>query len=509
MQQSYRPLTPENRGTAGKTGRRRRKSGGPLLILLALLVAATAALLGIREMKARWLHAEIEPFEKVFAPNISVDGLSISGLTPQEAFDLLYENAVERLNSWSLALTYGGHSYITLTYQLLGMQVPVEQFKSFLNEAWALTHTGDVLQRKQALDRRDQEPYVASSAESALDVQQLDTILRSIAQNIHLTAVDATLLQFVPDAREPFVFQDERYGLSLDVERARSEILSLAAMASGGMYELVPDIVPPQLTRAQLEKNVSLLSTVSTPIDKGSTENRNNNIRVSFSRINGLVLKPGETFSFNGVVGPRTYKNGFFDALEYAYGDLVTGVGGGVCQASTTLYQAVLRAKLKVTDRTPHSDPVNYTSKGLDATVYYSSGRKIDFKFKNSSDGNIYLTAHVVADSNNASRLACLISIYGQSLGDGVDYRLSSQVVETLKPSSEFIYKVDATGEHVIFSDETKLYAKAKDGYVVQSFLQRHENGTLVSETLVSVDTYPSRQAVYWKGKTTRKTDKP
>ena len=99
-------------------------------------------------------------------------------------------------------------------------------------------------------------------------------------------------------------------------------------------------------------------------------------------RINGTILKPGEVFSFNKVVGRRTIRNGFYEALEMVYGDLVTGIGGGVCQPSSTLFQAALLAGLGITDRSNHSEPVNYTDRGLDATVYWVGDRQIDFKFK-------------------------------------------------------------------------------------------------------------------------------
>ncbi len=508
MQQGYRPLKPGN-GTA-QTGLRNRRGLMPRVLAgLAVILVAAAALAGVTELRKRQLLAEIAPYEEVYAPNIAIDGISISGLRPQEAFDLVYQRAVGRLESWTLDLSYRGHSYITLSYPLLGMDVSVEQLYGLLNEAWALTHTGGARQRKAALERRALEPYEAFTVSGEISGQRLDPILQSVAQNLDAQALDAAIIQFIPDAQEPFVFQNERYGLKLDVEKTKSEILSMAASGSGGVYELAPNLVSPKVTRAQLEKSVALLSQAVTPIDKNSTENRNNNIRISLSRINGVVLKPGDTFSFNGTVGPRTYKNGFFDALEYAYGDLVTGIGGGVCQASTTLYQAVLCANLKVTDRTSHSDPVTYTNKGQDATVYYSSGRKIDLRFRNTSPGNIYLTARVVADSSNSKRLACSVRIYGQSLGEGVAYRLSSQVVETIAPPAEIIYKVDTSAQYAFYEDETEVYSKAREGYVVQTFLQRLENGSLAGETLVTVDTYQPRQAVYWKGKAAREKDTP
>ena len=203
---------------------------------------------------------------------------------------------------------------------------------------------------------------------------------------------DAAILEFQPDnLNEPFLFQSEQYGVMLNVEEARSEILARAAEGKSGDYELTVELIRPAVTREDLQKQVKLLTVAQTSISKRSDEDRNNNIRVAFSKINGTKLNPGEEFSFNRIVGPRDYKNGFFDAKEYAYGDLVTGIGGGVCQASTTMYQAALMANLTITDRTAHSDPVDYTAKGLDATVYYSRDRKIDLSLKTPSLAPSYI----------------------------------------------------------------------------------------------------------------------
>ena len=109
---------------------------------------------------------------------------------------------------------------------------------------------------------------------------------------------------------------------------------------------------------------------------------------------NGSILKPGETFSFNDVVGRRTQERGFYPAIEYVYGEKETGFGGGVCQASTTLYQAAVRSGLTIVERKQHSERVNYTQPGKDATVYlseYRGGKKIDLKLRNDTDGPVYI----------------------------------------------------------------------------------------------------------------------
>ncbi len=122
--------------------------------------------------------------------------------------------------------------------------------------------------------------------------------------------------------------------------------------------------------------------------DIGGTSNRLKNVALAASRINGTVLRPGEVFSYNKTVGHRTVEAGFFEAPEIVKGALKPGVGGGVCQVSSTLFNAALLSGLKIVDRSHHAFPVHYLPAGLDATVVDGD---IDFRFANSTDAPIYI----------------------------------------------------------------------------------------------------------------------
>lgn len=121
-----------------------------------------------------------------------------------------------------------------------------------------------------------------------------------------------------------------------------------------------------------------------------SNSNRRANIARAASQINGVVLAPGQVFSFNDTVGPRTVANGFYTAKEYVNGETVDGIGGGTCQVSSTLYNAVLYSDLSIVSRTNHMFPVGYCPNGQDATVADSG---VDFKFMNSMDYPIKISA--------------------------------------------------------------------------------------------------------------------
>ena len=510
QQRQAHPMPPF-RGAATHTAirqpeRRRPKARGILLFIAIAALLAVGGFIGIRALRDRQVAQSIAQYEQVYGPNIFINGIPISGLMPEEAWKKLEAAAQEKADSWNLSIRYRGHVFANLNYASLGLTQSMEELFQLLNEAWLVTNSGSVHDRKAAIDALLLEPYRATTAESQPDGGQLQAILEQIAPYVNTQPVNAAILAFRPDEAEPFLFQEEQPGARLNVGAELEKILRMAARGESGILDLSPELLQPEVTRAQLQDTVALRSSISTPIATSSTENRNHNIRLSFARINGTILKPGQSFSFNDVVGPRTLKAGFAEALEYVYGDLVTGVGGGVCQASTTLYQAILTGGLSSTMRTPHSDKVDYTEMGQDATVYLHGGREIDFRFKNTTPGNIYLTAHVKPAKNSSKRLVAEIRVYGISLGEGVSYRLRSEIVQTIPPPEEKKFIVDKTGLVVTYTDEEKLKSAAQEGKVIETYLEKYVNGSLADyPKLISNDTFRAKPAEYWKGNNVRR----
>ena len=150
--------------------------------------------------------------------------------------------------------------------------------------------------------------------------------------------------------------------------------------------ELTAKATPASITYEDIRQINGLLGMKQTDI--GGTANRHSNVALAASRINGTLLRPGEVFSYNKTVGPRSLECGFKTAPEIVRGVLKPGVGGGVCQVSTTLFNSVLLSNLKIVDRSHHAFPVHYVPQGLDATVVDGD---IDFKFMNSTDAPVYI----------------------------------------------------------------------------------------------------------------------
>lgn len=472
----------------------------PWLMILAVIVVLV--LFGLRAMRDNRVEREIAPYESVFADNVYVDGINLSGMSAQSAYDAVLSRQQQSVSGWNLALVYNGHTYVTVDYQTLGLNVNQDSINQTLKQAWDMSHTGDAYQRKAAIDRLKSEPYYASTVHaSEFSSAKLDGYLQSIASYIDGMSKpeDARLIRFDPNQPDPFIIQKEQVGYKLDVQAARDQIMALASEGSSGEYQLKPQIIQPAVTEAMLRENMQLRSTAQTEISTRSEYNRVQNIILSSSKISGTILKPGEIFSFNKTAEDRSEKNGYLPAEEQAYGNYVTGIGGGVCQTSTTIFQAALLGNLEITKRREHGEPVLYTDPGLDATVYMTKGYEIDFKFKNNTAHDLYVSVRVKPGASSRKQVV-EVKLYGEPLEPGVKYQLKTIKTEVLFPPAEPEYIKDTKGYYTTFKGEEVKKASAKEGSVVDTYLQKFVNGALVEEKLVAKSSYPARQEQIWVG---------
>ena len=504
-QQGYRP--PQD--SPSQPRRRKRKIKPGLIYALAgLLVAIIIAAIVIaglkvseRNQRSQELHDQVDEYQNVFLPNIIVDGLNIGGMGFDQAREAVMAQVNARQNSWSLDLTYQYHVFFTLNYAALGIETDLNQVDTLLHDLFRLgkpTDTSDPAYEKSRTEIQAAlaEPTYAFTTQSDMTDALLDSVLSQIRDQLDRDPSDAYLAYFSPDHSDPFIIQPESYGARLDVEEAKRQILEMAAEGKSGSYEMVPASIAPQVTQADIRNQVALLYKATTPISSSSTTYRTQNIRTAFSRVNGMTLAPGDVFSFNNTILKRTEKNGYLPAIEYGEGGMEqVGIGGGVCQASTTVYLAAIQSGLEILERHAHGNTVSYTTFGQDATV--NDGR-LDMRFRNTSGGTIYITAHVEEVKKN--KFQCVVCLYGPSLGT-VSYSLRTETVETIPAPLDITYQKDKNHVYVTYKDEEPvLIREARDGFINETYLQKWNNGSLVSETSVSRDECKARNTVYAVG---------
>ena len=462
-------------------------------LLVVLIVGAVIG--GTNLSRQNALFNEVAQYNDRFCEGVYVDGIHLGGMTQQEAIDAVNAHAQEQLAAWNVRLTYGGRLVRQITAADLGMTVNVHDA---LAEAWLCGHeSSDVAERKAAMDALLVEPYHGYTAMPSGDTSAVDRILNALAAPVYRMPQDATVT-FDPEAHSyPFEYTPEVYGTFLDVEPIKKQIYGMVDNMQSGSIELQPQTIAPAVTEADLRAMRTLRGTATTEISTTSTEGRTANIQRAFQLINGTVLKPGDSFSFNGIVGARTAKNGFHLAIEYAYGNEREGYGGGVCQASTTVYLAAVRSDMTITHREPHSDKVNYTDYGLDATVNID-GKKIDLTFRNTTESDVYIMAYL---ERGKGRWICRVDIYGPALPEGVTYDLIAETVEVLPAPVDPEYVEDEDGTHVVYIDQAPVVKrKASDGYVVETFKVKYVNGKEVERTYVARDTYKAKSQQLWVG---------
>ena len=506
-QQGYRPPNQQPQKQRRPKKRVNKALVGVLVGLVCTAVIALSVILGLRVSREQQayqaLKSQVDAVQDVFLPNIYVDGIHLGGKTAQEGIDAVVSQINAREGGWKLNLTYQNHTFITLTYGTLGVKTDIAQVYALLQDLYQKGKTGTYQERKDEMDRLLAQPYYANTAQSDMTDVHLDSILSQIKAQVDQAPMDAYVAYFYPDLKDPFIIQDAINGASLDVAALKEQILEMAAEGKGGSLEIKPQVIFPSVTTEDARKQVSLLCRATTPISSTSTEERTSNIRTAFSRINGTILEPGKKFSFNNVTLNRKLENGYKYAIEYESGFERMGIGGGVCQASTTVYLAALQSGLEIVNRSSHSDRVSYTTFGQDATVVYG---RLDLVFRNNTSGNIYMTAHVNEVKKN--KYETEVCIYGPSLGDGVYYTLRTITVETTAAPLVATYQPDADQAYVIYKDEEPyLLRQAREGFVNETYLQRWENGQLVSETFISRDTCKAREAVYLTGTQDRPLD--
>ena len=225
-----------------------------------------------------------------------------------------------------------------------------------------------------------------------------------------------------------------------------------------------------------------LLSTFTTDFSS-SSEGRKTNVRLAAKRIDGIVIGAGGVFSFNDVTGERTVENGYATSPIIEYGQYTLGVGGGVCQVSTTLYNAVIRAGLKILSVAPHSLPVGYVSPSMDAMVSQAT----DFRFFNNTPYNITIMSETKSDK-------LTFKIYGyKMITDGEEIRFVSKVVDRLPA----VYQEVVDSENLIDDDkDTKIIKQAKDGLVSECYKETYYRGKLLKSVRIRRDSYAPQDGV-------------
>lgn len=405
---------------------------------------------------------------------IKIDEFNVSNMTEKEALKFLNRN-MEKLKKRNIRLTYNDKKY-TYSIEDLGFEFLYEEA---VNEAYRIGRTGNIINRliniiKVKLNGREIKLQISCNRDKILK------IVESISDDIYIEAKDAKL-HF---NKRQIHIEDEVVGKSVDKEELINRIVE--SIQRGDVYSIeipVRNIIP-KISKDLLSRINGIIGEYSTSF-LGSSKNRIENIRLSANAIKGKMLLPGEAISFNETTGPIRREYGYKDAIVIIGGKYTSGIGGGVCQTSTTLYNALIRAGVTILERSPHSIPPAYVDFGHDAAV---AENLLDLKFRNDFEYPIYIDTEIKDNRIYAY-------VYGDVSERDYTVKIESEVIEVIKPKEEIII------DEKLKPGVRLLVQEGRNGYRVKTYRYIIKNGTIVDKELISSDYYREMNYIYKVGK--------
>jgi vancomycin resistance protein YoaR len=454
-------------------------SGKRKTILLALIfVAAVAAGMCLGARGA--VVAALFDNERI-CRGVSIDGVSVGDLTVSEARSRL-EELVREYEESPISMRCQDAIW-RVNPGDLGVRI---EFEAALRAAHSLGRSGHFCERIAERASISRSGYNISWTVT-VDEQLLRDFVFAMAQQVETAPVDARLVIHDDDRVS---IEPDSDGWLLDTVEFINALRKATTSRSPRELEIPVRRMPAKCSTASIEaKGIRrLISAYTTKFDARKT-NRVNNIRLGAQKLNNRMLAPGEVMSFNDVVGPRIPERGFMEADIIFDSQLVPGVGGGICQVSTTLYNAALLGLMEPVSRTNHSLPISYVSMGRDAAVSYGS---IDLKIKNTTAHYVLIRSYVGSDTVS-------FKIYGD-MPDNMDVSIYTEVVERLEPST--IERVD----YLAPPGSARVESDGKPGYVVSVWRIIKVDGVEARRELISRDRYKPQPKVVVLGPTAAPT---
>jgi vancomycin resistance protein YoaR len=431
-----------------------------VIITTAIIIA-----LGITSIPVGYARATEQNWSNVVYPGVYIEDIDISGKQLLEVEQLIKEKYEKPVLSKRIEIETNGKTYV-LDYEKLeaGFNIP-----EVTRAAFSYGKEENIIKRYKLIKAAEKKEFKLTFT---YNTKPIDEIIESIEKDTSKAAVDAK----ISITNGNIKITPETNGAKLEKDKLKQAII--AQISDDAWEESIKinapvEAVLPEITSDKLSNINSKISSFSTNFAT-STANRINNIDLSTKAINGTLLMPGEIFSFNETVGERTKARGYKEAGVIIDNQIESGLGGGICQVSSTLYNALLKSSLKATQRTNHSLPLGYIGKGLDATVDWGN---IDLKLKNTLNIPIYIEGYI------ENKNVCF-NVYSSKDLTKKSYEMVTEIIDTIQPTIKYIDDPKRN------EGETEVVKKASTGYKVKTYRKTFENGKLISTELISSDSY-------------------
>lgn len=442
-----------------------KKSRKKLYIILAIILILISIAAGFT---LNYFKNILED-ERIYT-GISIEKIDIGGLTKKEALEKIQELKELEIDDKNMKLQYEDFNY-EIKVRDLDFKYDYEKA---VNKAYEVARKGEALDRLKEIKALEKNKNVNIELESSFDTNKAETLLSQMQKDIDVAMVNAT-----------FNFNGGNIIITDEIKGRYVYVSKLIELINDNVYNLeIIDIpvepVIPTVTKELLGRVNGVIGEFKTSFTK-STAARKENIKISSQAVTNLgVILPGETVSFNQATGPRSIANGYKGAIVIEEGEFTDGVGGGVCQTSTTLYNAVLRADLTVVARGPHSIPIKYVPFGQDAAVAYDY---LDLKFKNDFDFPIYI-------DNIYTGNEVTFKIYGDVNTKNYGVKIDSEIVSTES------FNVKEVADKTLEKGKKEVVQQGRTGYRVNTFKSIIKDGQVTERNLITKDYYKKRDGI-------------
>jgi vancomycin resistance protein YoaR len=393
----------------------------------------------------------LKPYEDVFLPRVYISGVHVGGMTSEEGARAVLADLEHRANQ-TVGFYYADQAYSLTLQQLISPQSCQEQSA----QIWRVEQEKTFSSRIARFFTKQETAYELRINQ---DTVALEAMIQLWRKEIDRPARDAQIVF----TGQNFRVEPAAEGRKVDVEATLAQ-LPVTVDQLAVRYPILVQVDAPDFTEDEIA-NMGEIASYVTQYNPAEIS-RTSNLRQAAAKINGHVMRPGEEFSFNGVVGIRESATGYQDAMVIVNGRYELGLGGGICQVSSTLYNAVLLADLAIVERHNHALAVAYVPVGRDATVVYGA---LDFRFRNTTGSAIYLAAQ--AENGRMS-----VGIFGDVshkkpivIANYIDTSIPFQEVQELDPNmAPGTTKIEHGGSNGYTSRTYRNYLGA-DGEVVRS----------------------------------------
>ena len=453
----------------------RRRSGGrwagPLSALMLMVMCALGVLCYAQWNQYTVFTAMRETVDRAtFYPGVVIEGVDVSGKTPEEAMAMWAQREARHQERYDLTLRSGNTTW-TLNSEKAGYH---SDMQSVLARAYALGRSGTFEQRYASIAQLAQNPRELEISRGHEDAN-LRAFAGDIAKQLTKPGSSATVKSFDLKTNKA-VYAEGKPGYVADSGEIYGDLLSRLSGQSQGDIEVRVSQTVPALSAAELAKSFGKVAGATTGAG-GSSANRVGNIKLALAALNGQRIDPGESLSFNQTTGERTTKKGYREAGAIRNGRMVAEPGGGVCQVSTTLFNAVAKADMTIVKRQPHSRPSTYVDIGKDAQVNWPDQ---DFVFKNETDMPAFLVAYYEGGN------VC-VDVYGKKLEDGISITITSKQTASWSGG-----KATRITNKSLKAGQTRQIEGARSGRRATTYRNYVKNDKVIRSEVLCESTYPA-----------------